>query len=106
MSPAYTKGRQFENRVKRDKESHGYFVVRSAASLGPVDLVALKNGEIELIQVKVSKYSMGPDERKELKSLADAMCAKAILAYRGPASSRYKILYKEINPKKEVNHEA
>lgn len=42
------KGTDFELRVKADLESKGWFVVRSAGSHGPADLVAVKATEIEL----------------------------------------------------------
>jgi Holliday junction resolvase len=48
-----------ENRVKELLEDDGYFVVRSAGSGGVADLVALKRGQVLLIQVKSEAY-LGP----------------------------------------------
>ena len=42
------KGEDFEARVKADLESKGWFVVRSAGSRGPADLVAVKATEFEV----------------------------------------------------------
>jgi len=42
MSKAYKRGRDFEYRVKRRLEGCGFFVIRSAGSHSPVDLVAVR----------------------------------------------------------------
>lgn len=50
----------------------GWFVARSAASHGPVDLFAAKAGKILLIQVKSGKARIKKDELKELVRWAEA----------------------------------
>src|SRR5436309_12747800 len=55
---AARRGADFERRVKRRLERDGWFVVRSAGSRGPLDLVALRRDghggcEVRLIQCKV-----------------------------------------------------
>lgn len=52
----YTRGAAYEYEVKRELEQQGCFVVRSAGSHGPVDLVALTpDGKVVLIQCKTRK---------------------------------------------------
>lgn len=48
----YERGANFERRVKRWLEGQGYFVIRSAGSKGPVDLVAVSAYETVLVQCK------------------------------------------------------
>lgn len=50
----------------------GWFVARSAASHGPVDIFAAKAGKILLIQVKSGKARIKKDELKELVRWAEA----------------------------------
>ena len=76
----YRKGRALEYAVKRHLEEQGYFVVRSAGSRGPADLVALKNGEILLIQCKKDGH-LSKDEAYELLEAARVAGGKAVLAY-------------------------
>jgi Holliday junction resolvase len=45
----YRKGSDFERLVKHWLEGEGYFVVRSAGSHGPVDLVAIKGSSPTLL---------------------------------------------------------
>jgi Holliday junction resolvase len=48
----YKKGLNFELEVKRLLEDNNYFVVHSAGSRGPVDLVAFWNSLVYFIQCK------------------------------------------------------
>lgn len=90
----YQIGRRFEWRVRDYFKGQGYFVLRSPISRGPVDLVALKKGESLLIQCKVKSQLKGFGE---LISLANTIDAKAILAYRGSQSERFRIGLKVLN---------
>ena len=47
----YRKGYDLEQKARRELEARGYYVVRSAGSHGAVDLVALADDHILLIQV-------------------------------------------------------
>jgi len=70
----YRKGYRFELKVKKLFERQGYVVYRSAGSKGAADLVALKAGEVLLIQVKVN----GRLQQKEVQRLlAEARKCKA-----------------------------
>ena len=55
----YRKGRRYEYKAKRVLEQEGFEVVRSAASKGKWDLVAVKPGCIRLIQVRKGKPTEG-----------------------------------------------
>jgi Holliday junction resolvase len=49
----YSRGANFERRVAAYYKDKGFLVIRSAGSHSPVDLVALRAGEVILIQVKI-----------------------------------------------------
>jgi Holliday junction resolvase len=50
-------GHNRERQVRKLLEEEGFVVVRAAGSLGPVDLVALRQGEIRFIECKANKGS-------------------------------------------------
>lgn len=82
----YKKGANRERQLMRVLEAEGYLVSRAAGSHGAADLIALKNGEILLIQVKAtkSKWSgFGPKDRLELLRDAEKAGGKALLAWWG-----------------------
>lgn len=58
---SYERGANFERKVKRILELQGMFVVRSAGSHGPVDLVGLGESNVYLIQCKSERFR----ERRE-----------------------------------------
>ena len=76
-----------ERRVKELLEDDGYFVVRSAGSLGIADLVALKPGQVLLVQAKSEAY-LGPAEWNDLYFVAQTVGAIAIHAAKLPGSRR------------------
>jgi Holliday junction resolvase len=51
--------------MQRLKED-GWVVTRSAASHGPVDILAAKSGSVLLVQVKSGVARVKPEEAKEL----------------------------------------
>jgi len=73
---SYVKGRRFENYVREKLERKGYLVVRSAGSKGLFDLVALKKGEILLIQCRWRKSRMSRD----MVEAAEKAGGKALIA--------------------------
>lgn len=77
----YRRGHRFELRVRRHLESLGWVVFRSAGSRSPADLIALRAGEVSLIQCKVGG-SITKAEREHLAVLAKELCCRAQLAYR------------------------
>jgi hypothetical protein len=50
----YTAGRRLEWAARNDLKKQGYLVIRSAGSKTPIDLVALNDREVIVIQVKKS----------------------------------------------------
>ncbi len=60
------KGYNFERRVRKALESCGWYVVRSAGSLGPTDLVAFREGIIYIIQCKSGRARIKTTGIKEL----------------------------------------
>jgi Holliday junction resolvase len=75
----YRRGREFEYRVRDHLKAHGYFVLRSPASKSPIDLVAIRPGEVLFVQCKRGG-SLGPGEWNRLWELAESCCALPILA--------------------------
>lgn len=52
----YSRGATFERKIKKEYEGDGWYVIRSAGSRGPVDLVAIHwQLGVELIQCKLRK---------------------------------------------------
>lgn len=78
---AYAKGRSFEYRMRNYYRKQGYFVLRSAQSKGPADLVALKKNEILFIQCKLGGW-INKKEKEKLILLAKSVGAIPILATR------------------------
>lgn len=76
----YNRGRAWEYKVKKDAESIGYFVIRSAGSHTLVDLVMIKKGEIVFVQCKTGKGAMTKKEQKEFKDFAEKYGAGTLYA--------------------------
>ena len=81
---SYQQGYAFEYIVRNKYEEKGYYVLRSPASKGPVDAIALMDGEINLIQCKSYKGHFSKEEEEKLIKLANSINAQAILAYKNP----------------------
>lgn len=75
----YDGGADLERAAKKLLEDNGYYVIRSAGSKGAVDLVALKPGEVLLVQCKTDGY-VTPAERIVLRKLALSVVATALVA--------------------------
>jgi hypothetical protein len=50
----YIKGRRFEYEIRDNLKKAGYFVIRSAGSHSPVDLIALNKDKVLCLQLKVN----------------------------------------------------
>jgi len=74
MGSRYKKGHRWELKVKKMWEAKGFVVYRSAGSKGAADLIALKDGKIVLIQVKVNNK---PTRKEVLKLKKEAKKCKA-----------------------------
>jgi Holliday junction resolvase len=79
----YARGASQERRVRKHYEERGFYVVRAAGSKGLVDLVAIGDGELHLVQCKSGQRSMPRKERVELVELAADHKAVPVLVERG-----------------------
>lgn len=92
MKSAKQKGIRWENTVKAYFESMSYYCIRSAASLGDYDLIAISSVGIKHrvfgIQCKVSHGMLSQEERVRMLQLAFRHGMTPILAYprHGPRS--------------------
>jgi Holliday junction resolvase len=68
----YVRGRAKEYRAMIILKKEGWVVSRSAASHGPVDVFAGKDGKVLLIQVKSGRARVKPEEMRELVKWAEA----------------------------------
>jgi len=98
----YRKGRAFEYRVKHHLEKGGCFVVRSASSHGPADLVALKGGKVLLVQCKM-RGNLSKVEKAELINAAILAGADCCLAYPDPYGKRREIVLWNLKPSEEAS---
>jgi len=67
VSTPYTRGRSREYQVLAKLRKEGWLCSRSAASHGPVDIFAGKDGRILMVQVKSGKGRASKEERETLK---------------------------------------
>jgi len=77
---SYSSGRRFEWSIKEMLESYGWVTVRAARSK-PVDLIALRDGKILLIECKYNTR-ISSERIDHLKKLAEEAGAKPILAIK------------------------
>ena len=84
MKNRYVSGRYFEYKTRKALEKEGYYVVRSAGSKGAVDLVALGEIGIRLVQVKsgASRVDRNEVSRKFSKIKTRKGCFKELWIYR------------------------
>ena len=83
VSTAYARGRIREYLVLKKLRSEGWYCSRSAASHGPVDVFAAKNGKIRMIQVKSGRGRLKPGDRETLRLWAEAFAGTAEVWYFG-----------------------
>ncbi len=80
----YSRGHAFELRARSRLEEQGWFVVRSAGSKTPVDLVAIKSDQRPLfVQAKSGTRSLSKRERAEFTEFAQKLGAVPVLVTRG-----------------------
>ena len=77
----YIRGMFFELRVLKYYKRQGFFAVRSSGSFGPADVVAIKKGDIRLIQCKLNGR-IPSNEVKALKAACKRAGAEGYLAHR------------------------
>jgi len=84
-----SRGIQRERDLVAQLRSEGWWALRAPASLGDVDVVALKNGQTpRFYEVKSTAagpfHSFGPKDRADLLTAAGHAGAEAILAWKPP----------------------
>ena len=78
----YIKGANFERAIKKTFEESGHFVVRSAGSKGPADLVVVnKLGDVTLIQCEIGTSTKS--KREALKRVALMYNCNALMVKKG-----------------------
>lgn len=74
----YGRGATLERRLKKKLEKEGFWVIRAAGSKGVADLVAIKNSQPYLIQVKSGRC--GRIDMIRLQEVAEKCGAFAFIA--------------------------
>jgi len=77
----YANGYAFERTVAGDLNTDGYLVIRSGGSHGAADLVALKPGQVLLVQAKTNGL-ISVTDWNELLGIAERVGAVPLLALR------------------------
>ncbi|RKX61380.1 MAG: hypothetical protein DRP29_00605 [Thermodesulfobacteriota bacterium] len=86
------KGIEAERRAKKILEQAGYLVIRSSASLGPFDLVAIgTHGTLRLIQVKKGTQATRA-EREALAELASKFKNASVEYWFFPEKSKEPVI--------------
>lgn len=83
----YVIGSNFERKIKREFENRGYFVVRSAGSKSPIDLVAIKEGIPILVQCKIKEITK--KEIDELRKLQNKVKCKVLAIVKKNKETNY-----------------
>jgi len=94
VSTPYTRGRSREYQVLRKLRDEGWLCSRSAASHGPVDIFAGKDGSMLMVQVKSGKGRATKEEKKILKVWGEAFQGRVeIWKYRKGRPLEREIVY-------------
>jgi len=87
------KGAKQERRCKKQLEDIGYMVIKSGASLGLFDLIALGKKQCRLIQVKSNYANPATKEALELFD-APTYCTKELWIYKDRIKKPIITIYK------------
>lgn len=88
----YRQGDGFEKRVLADLRIQDYLAWQSRGSKSPVDIIALRSGQVLLVQVKGGLAQIGHDGWNDLYDLAQRVAGVPILAQRSGRKIRYRQL--------------
>jgi Holliday junction resolvase len=94
MTTPYQRGLVFEHATRTHLQTEGYDVIRAAGSHTPADLIAIKQGQLLLVQCKLDGR-IGPHARNQLLELAHKIdTGIAIVAWkkRGTINPQYRQL--------------
>jgi len=91
MSRMYMKGYNFERRVRKWFEEHGYFVARQCRSAFP-DLIVIGTEDVKFVECKVNLKNLTKRERYRLIELAAKYNATPMVAHREGRKIKFKIV--------------
>lgn len=94
----YKSGRMFEYQVRDYLKSLGFVAMRSPASKSPIDIIAVRPGQVIFVQCKRHGI-LNPKGWNDLFDLADSAGALAILAFKGGGRKGHQ--YKRLTARKE-----
>lgn len=98
----YASGARFERKVRDHlAQEFGFFVIRSPQSRSPLDLVAIRRGQIFFVQCK-SDARFDPDEWNEFYDLCEEVGATPLMA----ANERGRIAYFRLLARKDGSQRA
>ena len=90
----YRKGRYYERKTRKILEEKKYYTIRSAASKGIVDIVAINNQEVIFIQVKSGSSPFSKKDKVKFSNLPIPLnCRKELWIFKG---GRIKLIIKII----------
>lgn len=104
MNSAYERGVRFERAARDDLQEHGYEVIRSAGSKSKIDLIAIKPGQLLLIQCKPAGPNKLPNaDWNRLFELARMCDAEPIVAVKisGRVKPEYRRLLVRLVPRQQ-----
>ena len=85
----YSRGANFERRIRKHFESQGWTCFRSAGSHSPADLICIKGGEIMLVHCQLDSY-FPPAKIEQLKAIAEENNCRYLLAWRDKKKIQFK----------------
>lgn len=85
-------GANFELQIMAHLKQRGYDVLRSSGSRGAVDVVAIGDRHILMVQAKITNPVIAPVERKAVRAIAARADAVPLVAYRDNG----KVLFREL----------
>jgi len=75
----YNKGSNFERAIVADLQMKGFFAIRSAGSHSPIDVIAIRKGEVWGVQAKLAGY-VSRDDKTKLLNIMDKFGIKPMIA--------------------------
>ena len=90
----YETGRRFEYKVKKHLESKGYFVLRSAGSKSPIDLIAVNkhDGYVMMVQCKYGNKPAKAEVTKLIEMQKEMVWVDIVIAH-GKPRERIQLLF-------------
>lgn len=90
-STRYARGRDFEYRVLKDMQGHGFVALRSPASKSPADVYCFAKGMLVFVQCKLHG-AMGAEEWNSFFDYAESVGALPVMAEKAPVGISYHLI--------------